>query len=434
MFIIHQIRTYLRDLKENFCRMLFLSLLVLLALPGYGQQQKSKQVQEMPFYQRYRLDAANDFGRIEPAAPFTSLAVSLPALLFYEGAYAIVGGDTLSLKPAAHQPDSAAGVVSELLIFDEPREQVQLVGLLEKAEVWVHFMYAPPLKKNPASGLREEWQEVCEQPVAIQQAEWREGLPEPDYTRSFNEVEHLIVHHSATSNSAANYTQVVRNIYLYHTQTNGWSDIGYNYLIAPDGTLYAGRDPGAAGAQDKVRGAHFCGKNSETMGVCVLGNFMEVAPATAAINKLTDLLSWEVYKEALDPQAIGSHPADPSLPVIAGHRNGCATACPGDYLYALLPEVRQEVAAALQACTDPEDAAPFVSVNFETREICIRNMAKNEMENLQLFTMQGRELGTDAYRLQGASLCWKFEGLSPGAYILMAEGKDQQIRQKILLF
>ena len=402
-------------------------------MQSYGQQPGFSREQANPFYQRYRLLATADAARLKPDTPFTSLALSLPATELYGRVFAIVGSDTLPLRPAAHQPENAAGVVSELLVFDQAHQDVALYGLAEKTEITLHFMLAPPLSRETAGKFRKQDEKSCEEPVAVQQAVWRAGLPEPDYTRSFNEVEHLIVHHSATSNSASNYTQVVRNIYLYHTQTNGWSDIGYNYLIAPDGTLYAGRDPGPAGAQDKVRGAHFCGNNSETMGVCLLGNFMETAPTPAALKKLESLLSWEAYKEKLNPLAIGSHPANPSLPVIAGHRNGCATACPGDYLYALLPEVRTEVQARLQACAESENELPFVYTDPRAREICIGNVSEKEVESIQLFTLQGKELLPKAVRLQGTGLCWKVEGLAPGIYIVLLEGREQQIRRRILL-
>lgn len=197
--------------------------------------------------------------------------------------------------------------------------------------------------------------------------------------------------------------------------------------------LYAGRDPGPAGAQDKVRGAHFCGKNSQTMGVCLLGNFMETAPAPAALKKLAELLSWETYKEKLDPLGVGMHPANPSLPVIAGHRNGCATACPGDYLYALLPGVRNEVLTEVQACAEPGDALVYVYTDSHANEICAENITEKEVERMQLFSLRGKQLAPQAYRQQGTGLCWQTAGLAPGIYIMLLEGKDQQIRRKVLL-
>lgn len=423
------------DIKENFgrIRLLCLFILLLLAVPGFAQQSTFQRERATPFYQSFLLQVESSSARLQPDASFTSLAIRLETIELYEQIYAIVGEDTLLFRPAAHQPEGGAGIVSELLVLDAPRQAIELHGLSEKTKITIHFMYAPPLKMEPSSGARKELLQSCEEPVIVQQSVWRDGLPEPDYTRSFNEVKHLIVHHSATSNSATDYTQVVRNIYLYHTQTNGWSDIGYNYLIAPNGVLYAGRDPGLAGAQDKVRGAHFCGKNSETMGVCLLGNFMETTPTALALEKLEKLLSWEAYKEKLNPLGVGDHPANPALPVIAGHRNGCATACPGDYLYALLPAVRNEVQAEVQACTASEGDVAYVYTNSQADEVCVENITGEEVERMQLFSLQGKQLATQAYRKQGTGLCWPTASLAPGIYIILFEGKDQQIRRKVLL-
>jgi uncharacterized protein with LGFP repeats len=51
------------------------------------------------------------------------------------------------------------------------------------------------------------------------------------------------VHHTASSND---YTReqaaaMVRGIYAYHVKSNGWSDIGYNYLVDRYGRAYEGR-------------------------------------------------------------------------------------------------------------------------------------------------------------------------------------------------
>ena len=53
----------------------------------------------------------------------------------------------------------------------------------------------------------------CTSPLPmILQDQWRNGLPPPNYNRSFTQVRNIIVHHAAGSNSATNYTQVVRYI------------------------------------------------------------------------------------------------------------------------------------------------------------------------------------------------------------------------------
>jgi N-acetyl-anhydromuramyl-L-alanine amidase AmpD len=55
----------------------------------------------------------------------------------------------------------------------------------------------------------------------------------------------------------------VSEIRQWHLR-NGWSDIGYHYVIRRDGTLEVGR------LEDEV-GAHVAGVNWESVGVCLVG-------------------------------------------------------------------------------------------------------------------------------------------------------------------
>ena len=189
----------------------------------------------------------------------------------------------------------------------------------------------------------------CDEPESIPQSEWRSGLPEPNYSRIKTPTSHNIIHHSAGSNTNTNYTQVVRDIYIYHTQVNNWSDIGYNYLIAQNGVIYKGRDPDGFD-QDEVQGAHFCGLNSNTMGVCLLGNYSTVKPGKMTLKGLRELLEWKLFKDVLDPKGLEDKGSLKQLPVIAGHRDGCATECPGDHVYELLDSMRNEVNIRVDLC------------------------------------------------------------------------------------
>ena len=183
----------------------------------------------------------------------------------------------------------------------------------------------------------------------VDQSVWRAGLPAPDYVRINQQVFNIIIHHTATSNTDTNYTDIVRNIYVNHTQVRGWSDIGYNYLIAPNGQIYKGRDPGSYD-QDNVKGAHFCNANSGTMGISMMGTFTDTTPSKAALAALIDLTTWKLGKEHLDPLGTHWHSLNPNLPVIAGHRDGCATECPGGMLYALLDSIREAVWDKFKLC------------------------------------------------------------------------------------
>jgi len=173
-------------------------------------------------------------------------------------------------------------------------------------------------------------------------------LPDPGNQPINHNVNHAIVHHSVGSNNNPDTREVVRNIYLFHTNNNGWDDIGYNFLIGINGDIYEGRDGKGMMNDSDVKGAHFCGKNSNTMGIGVIGTYTDTVPSDSALRSLKSMLSWKLYKEQLNPLEDQLHPQasnnQNSLGIIAGHRDGCATECPGDELYAQLPMIKEDVA------------------------------------------------------------------------------------------
>lgn len=60
------------------------------------------------------------------------------------------------------------------------------------------------------------------------------------WTRKVNQVH---MHHTWQPNhSNWQGAKSMRGMYDYHTKTNGWSDIAQHVTIAPDGTIWTGRD------------------------------------------------------------------------------------------------------------------------------------------------------------------------------------------------
>jgi len=250
---------------------------------------------------------------------------------------------------------------SELIIFPKKINSFQLMLDNFRDSIEIFFQYCPDLQFDY---LLPRNNDLCDSPPVMPQSVWRVGLPEPDYTRLPNDAMHCIIHHADSPNWDSNYVSLTRAFYLQHTQVNGWSDIGYNYLIAWDGTVIAGRDPDSSGlAQDEVLGAHFCGKNSGTLGICMIGNYMDIRPSAAAIHSLIKLLSWKLNKSHLAALDSSIHSGG-MLPVIAGHRDGCSTLCPGDSLYVLIPAIRDSVAVYLDACNSSATKS-YAQINFE---------------------------------------------------------------------
>lgn len=175
-----------------------------------------------------------------------------------------------------------------------------------------------------------------------------DGEAAPLWRPAYTTVTHAVVHHTAGSNSVPDWEAEVRNIWYLHTHTNGWGDIGYNYLIDPNGVIYEGRagGPGAIGA-------HFSCRNTNTAGIALLGTFTSGLPSESALDSLKRLLAELCARNRIDPAAFAYHvPSALNVPTIIGHRDGNAssltcsrTECPGSALYALLPAIRSDVAA-----------------------------------------------------------------------------------------
>ncbi|MEZ4686097.1 MAG: N-acetylmuramoyl-L-alanine amidase [Bacteroidia bacterium] len=236
------------------------------------------------------------------------------------------------------------------------------------------------------------------------------------------QVSHLVVHHSAGSNTSSNWANTVRAIWNYHTGSNGWCDIGYNWLIDPNGVVYEGR-----GGGDNILGAHFCGTNTGTMGVCLLGDYRVDTPSGPMMRSLERLLAWKGCKENIAVLDSGYHNASSrTLPFVTGHRLGCSTTCPGDEVYNRLPFVRVNTADSIGACPIvsglDEDFPMEISAhpNPAIDEIFIHFSGK--LDQIQLFNYAGQFVKNispekDEFR------CWP---LPPGMYILRCTQGQRQ--------
>ena len=173
------------------------------------------------------------------------------------------------------------------------------------------------------------------------------GCGTPSYAPT---VKVAFVHHTDGTNS---YTPdqvpaIIRGIYAYHVLTNGWCDIGYNFLIDQFGRIWEGRYGGITQA---VVGAQAGGFNYMSTGIAMLGTFDSVTPSSAALSALQTLLAWKLSLTYADPTGRTSlvsaggpdtaYPAGTVVPlrVVSGHRDADQTSCPGQALYNLLPGI-----------------------------------------------------------------------------------------------
>lgn len=203
------------------------------------------------------------------------------------------------------------------------------------------------------------------QPPIITRAQW--GADEnirlgacpsgPEYTGA---PKVAFVHHTVTGNSygPGDSAAIVRSIYAYHVQGEGWCDVGYNFLVDQYGQVFEGRYGGIAKA---VLGAHTGGFNTDSFGVSMIGTYDSVTPSAALQASLAKLIAWKLSLSYANPQGQATLTAATfsgsryargtpvTFNVISGHRDADLTACPGNAGYAILPGLRQAVAQLMVA-------------------------------------------------------------------------------------
>lgn len=362
---------------------------------------------------------------------FNGLTIQSEGTIDWSGIQVVVGAhqegfDTLNLK----QDEHVEKVQSNLLLFKNQR-YFSIISPT-KVELVLIFQYVEPMSDAlPKPFVKRS---LCSEPSnIISQSDWRLGLNAPIPGRVSTPTKHCIVHHSAGGNGQTDYTQLVRSYYVQHTQVNGWDDIGYNYLIAPDGRIYAGRDPEKQSIrQDQVLGAHFCAKNTGTMGVCLIGDYTSLTPSNAMMTALEHLLTWKTVKDTLSPLASYNHPNSQGdlLNVIAGHRQGCATECPGTQVFNRLATLRNEVYRNYVNCL------PFVSTksivinpkvylisNPSSGKVNINQEYAEDISSIIILDLKGRTISLK-----------EREELRSGFYVLVIHLKNgTQVYEKLLV-
>lgn len=142
----------------------------------------------------------------------------------------------------------------------------------------------------------------------ITRDKWRARAPRRIEQVAGRQRTGFAVHHSG-----ADARQTVRSIQDFHMDVKKWSDVGYNFLIDPDGLIYEGRGWWRLGT-------HAAGANTASIGVCLIGDYDDDLPSVAARGALQWL--YDVARREF------------RRPLIAQtHRMLGRTECPGDALH-----------------------------------------------------------------------------------------------------
>lgn len=173
-------------------------------------------------------------------------------------------------------------------------------------------------------------------------------------------VNEIIVHCAATRPEwlvGKPLAEKVAEIRNWHVRDNGWRDIGYHYIIDRDGAVAPGRPEGTPGA-------HVAGRNTGSIGVCLIGGHGSNVDddfhqhfATAQESALVRLI-----EDIKTPAQIAK---------ITGHNPYAAKACPGFSVPAWYPEARQHFVRAASATRNPAKPAASSGSNSTGGKVSI---------------------------------------------------------------
>lgn len=128
--------------------------------------------------------------------------------------------------------------------------------------------------------------------------------------------EYIIIHHSAGTDHPTLDWQGIRK---WHIENNGWSDIGYHFGIEKVNGQYEI----LVGRMLNEIGSHASGHNSNSIGICCIGNYEIDKPDDTLISLLRRLINSLCSVFGIEEENV------------IGHRDTKATACPGKNLYNL---------------------------------------------------------------------------------------------------
>ena len=129
-------------------------------------------------------------------------------------------------------------------------------------------------------------------------------------------INQIIIHCSATPKHLDLGASDIRQMHL----KQGWSDVGYHYIIRRNGKVELGRDLDKDGDIDEETGAHAFGWNANSIGICLIGGVDSRGHGDANFTKeqMIALAAFLVAKREEYPGAL-----------VIGHRDtGAKKDCP----------------------------------------------------------------------------------------------------------
>ncbi|HEY4097341.1 MAG TPA: peptidoglycan recognition protein [Baekduia sp.] len=264
-----------------------------------------------------------------------------------------------------HRPDAGTGEHASDPVWAGGADDLQLrAAHRPRGALSVRFVAVPAAIKRRGARASAASAHAAQAggapPTIIPRAAWGGDTVKPRAPAQYGDVQAAFVHHTVSANEYGpqDSAGIVLAMAKYHRDTNGWNDLGYNFVVDRYGQIFEGR---AGGIDQAVVGAQAQGYNSHSTGIANIGTFTDVGQTTEALDAMARLIAWKLPLHGAPVTGsivlvsgggeLNRYKSGTPVTVdrICGHRDGDATECPGNALYAQLPELRRRTAAIAPA-------------------------------------------------------------------------------------
>ncbi len=155
-----------------------------------------------------------------------------------------------------------------------------------------------------------------------------------------NGVRRITIHHSGIVSlqvrSQGESARMLESIRRGHVSAE-WADIGYHYVVDPQGRVWEGRPI-------RWQGAHVKDNNEHNLGIMVMGNFDMERPTPAALASLERFVAEQMRRHGVSLRRSGDRQAG-----VFTHQELMPTACPGRNLQTYMLAARSSTGRLAQA-------------------------------------------------------------------------------------
>jgi len=147
----------------------------------------------------------------------------------------------------------------------------------------------------------------------IARSRWARFGPDVSLADPMRGIDKITIHHDGMPpQNLRGMDQCARQIEIIRRghRNNGWADIGYHYIIDPEGRIWEGRPI-------SLQGAHVKEHNPHNLGILVLGNFERQQPTPQAMHALDRFVAAQMRQYGIP------------LSRVLTHQELAPTACPG---------------------------------------------------------------------------------------------------------